>query len=71
MILTGNGTETKAIAGLLDSLREVAASPVPWISTSVLLVPEGRCLLQQPRGPVGPDLLPWMLLPRLCQKSQG
>ena len=40
--------ETKAIYGVLDSVREVAASPVQWISTSALLVPEGRHLLQQP-----------------------
>lgn len=40
--------ETKAIYGVLDSVREVAASPIQWISTSALLLPEGRHLLEQP-----------------------
>lgn len=59
------------IDGVLDPVTGAAASPVQWMKYLSAAFATRQALAAQPQDPVGPELLPGLLLPSVCQKLQG
>lgn len=72
MTQTGNSSEPdQGTYSVLDPVPGAAASPVQWIKYLSAAFATRQALAAQPQDPVGPELLPGLLLPSLCQKLQG